>query len=70
MVRLSLIRGGGGAEGVRGAEGRRFRGIFSFNISYLGKGKSMKVNSVVVQGKMTISCCSAAFFGGGAAVKL
>jgi len=41
LVRLSLIRGGSGrAEGVRGvggAKGRRFRGIFSFNISYLGR---------------------------------
>jgi hypothetical protein len=26
-------------------------------------------NGVVVQGKMTVSCCSAAFFGGGAAKK-
>ena len=47
LVRLSLIRGSsGGVEGVggargaggaRGVEGRRFRGIFSFNISYLGR---------------------------------
>ena len=47
LVRLSLICGGsGGVEGVGGArgvggvggvEGRRFRGIFSFNISYLGR---------------------------------
>jgi len=43
-VRLSLIcgrraRGAGGAGigGARGVEGRRFRGIFSFNISYLGR---------------------------------
>ena len=42
LVRLSLICGGsggaegvGGARGARGAKGRRFRGIFSFNISYL-----------------------------------
>jgi hypothetical protein len=42
LVRLSLIRGSsskvegiGGARGARGIEGRRFRGIFSFNISYL-----------------------------------
>ena len=72
LVRLSLIRGSGGAKGVGGAggaEGRRFRGIFSLNISYLGKGKSMKINGVVVQGEMTISCCFAAFFGGGATEK-
>jgi len=43
-VRLSLIRGrgaggarGAGVRGARGVEGRRFRGIFSFNISYLGR---------------------------------
>jgi hypothetical protein len=41
LVRLSLIRGsnsrveGVSARGARGAKGRRFRGIFSFNISYL-----------------------------------
>jgi hypothetical protein len=42
LVKLSLIRGSSskvegvrGARGVRGAKGRRFRGIFSFNISYL-----------------------------------
>ena len=67
VVRLSLIRGSGGAEGVGGAggaEGRRFRGIFSFNISYLGKGKSIKINSVVVQGRMSVSCYFTAFFGG------
>jgi len=41
-VRLSLIRGrgargarGAGVRGAGGAEGRRFCGIFSFNISYL-----------------------------------
>jgi hypothetical protein len=47
LVRLSLIRGSSsrvkgvrgarGARGVGGAKGRRFRGIFSFNISYLGR---------------------------------
>jgi hypothetical protein len=50
LVRLSLIcgnsgrvegvRGARGVRGVRGArgvEGRRFCGIFSFNISYLGR---------------------------------
>jgi hypothetical protein len=47
LVRLSLIRGSSskaegvrgarGARGVGGVEGRRFRGIFSFNISYLGR---------------------------------
>jgi hypothetical protein len=47
LVRLSLIRGSsgrakgvGGARGARsarGAKGQRFRGIFSFNISYLGR---------------------------------
>jgi hypothetical protein len=41
LVRLSLIRGGSGkakgVRGARGAKGRRFRGIFSFNISYLGR---------------------------------
>ena len=43
-VRLSLIRGrrargarSAGVRGARGVEGRRFRGIFSFNISYLGR---------------------------------
>jgi len=43
-VRLSLICGrraggvrGAGVGGVGGVEGRRFRGIFSFNISYLGR---------------------------------
>jgi hypothetical protein len=45
LVRLSLIRnnssrvegvrGARGARGARSAKGRRFRGIFSFNISYL-----------------------------------
>jgi hypothetical protein len=45
LVRLSLIRGSSGrvkgvrgargARGARGVKGRRFRGIFSFNISYL-----------------------------------
>jgi len=42
LVKLSLICGGsgrvegvGGAGGAGGVEGRRFRGIFSFNISYL-----------------------------------
>ena len=41
LVRLSLIRGSSsrveGVRGARGAKGRRFRGIFSFNISYLGR---------------------------------
>ena len=73
LVRLSLIRGNGGAKGVGGAggsvEGRRFRGIFSFNISYLGREREGKVNGVVVQGEMTISCCFAAFFSGGATKK-
>jgi hypothetical protein len=36
----------------------------SFNIPYLGRSKG-----VVVQGKMTISCCFAAFSGGGTAEK-
>jgi hypothetical protein len=36
----------------------------SFNISYL-----RMFNGVVMQGKMTISCCSAAFSGGGATKK-
>jgi len=43
-VRLSLIRGrrargarSAGVRGARGVEGRRFRSIFSFNISYLGR---------------------------------
>ena len=36
----------------------------SFNISYLGT-----FNGVVVQGKMTISCCFAAFSGGVATKK-
>ena len=47
LVRLSLIcgnsskvkgvRGARGVRGVGGVKGRRFRGIFSFNISYLGR---------------------------------
>jgi hypothetical protein len=41
LVRLSLICGNSsrveGIRGARGVEGRRFRGIFSFNISYLGR---------------------------------
>ena len=44
LVRLSLICSGNsrvkgvrGARGARGVKGRRFRGIFSFNISYLGR---------------------------------
>jgi hypothetical protein len=43
LVRLSLIRSsssgveGVSARGARGVEGRRFCGIFSFNISYLRK---------------------------------
>ena len=44
LVKLSLIcgksgkvKGIRGARGARGAKGRRFRGIFSFNISYLGR---------------------------------
>jgi len=43
-VRLSLICGrgargarGAGIRGARGVKGRRFRSIFSFNISYLGR---------------------------------
>jgi hypothetical protein len=42
LVKLSLIynnsnkaKGIRSARGARGAKGRRFRGIFSFNISYL-----------------------------------
>ena len=63
-VRLSLIRGRG-AGGARGAEGRRFRGIFSFNISYLGRESQWRGGA----GQMTVSCYFAAFFGGGAAKK-
>ena len=44
FVRLSLIysykrgaRGARGAGGAGGAKGQRFCGIFSFNISYLGR---------------------------------
>jgi len=44
LVKLSLIhnnsnkaKGIRSVRGVRGAKGRRFRGIFSFNISYLGR---------------------------------